>query len=168
MNTKFKVVIWLFIAIIWMGVIFNFSSMDTKESNGKSVKTIDTILEKTFEITNKAKITNTDSHTLATELSQKLNRPLRKVAHASIYFVLGILLTIFLKFCHVKKYYLYSLIISFLYACTDEFHQKFVSGRTASISDVVIDTTGCIVGLLLFYLIDRMLRKKEAKEEVII
>lgn len=168
MNTKFKVITWLAIAIIWMGVIFNFSSMDTNESNGKSVKIIDTVLEKTFDITNKVKITNTDSHSLAIQLSQRLNRPLRKVAHASIYFVLGILLTIFLKFCHVKKYYLYSLIISFLYACTDEFHQKFVSGRTSSISDVLIDTTGCIVGLLLFYFIEKMLRKKEVKEEVVV
>lgn len=168
MNTKFKIVVWLAIALIWMGVIFNFSSMDTNESNGKSVKTIDIVLEKTFEITNKVKITNTDSHFLAIELSQKLNRPLRKVAHASIYFVLGILLIVFLKFCHVRKYYLYSLIISFLYACTDEFHQKFVAGRTASISDVLIDTTGCIVGLLLFYLIDKIFRKKELKEEVIV
>lgn len=168
MNTKFKIVVWLAIALIWMGVIFNFSSMDTNESNGKSVKTIDIVLEKTFEITNKVKITNTDSHSLAIELSQKLNRPLRKVAHASIYFVLGILLTVFLKFCHVRKYYLYSLIISFLYACTDEFHQKFVAGRTASISDVLIDTTGCIVGLLLFYLIDKIFEKKELKEEVIV
>lgn len=168
MNTKFKVITWLAIAIIWMGVIFNFSSMDTNESNGKSVKIIDTVLEKTFDITNKVKITNTDSHSLAIQLSQRLNRPLRKVAHASIYFVLGILLTIFLRFCHVKKYYLFSLIISFLYACTDEFHQKFVSGRTSSISDVLIDTMGCIVGLFLFYLIEKMLRKKEVKEEVVV
>ena len=159
MNTKFKVITWLAIAIIWMGVIFNFSSMDTNESNGKSVKTIDTILEKTFEITNKVKITDTDSHSLAIELSQKLNRPLRKVAHASIYFVLGILLIIFLKFCHVKKYYLYSLIISFLYACTDEIHQLFIPGRSGRPIDVLIDTSGSLFGIIIYYIIYQKFNK---------
>ncbi len=168
MDTKLKGVVWLVIVLIWMGVIFNFSSMDTHESNGKSVKTIDTIVEKTISTTNKAKITDIDSHSVASKLSQTLNRPLRKVAHASIYFVLGILLVIFMKFFHIKRYYLYSLIISFLYACTDEFHQKFVAGRTASIKDILIDTVGCIVGLVLFYMVEQILIRRRVKKEVVV
>ena len=35
------------------------------------------------------------------------------------------------------------------YACTDEFHQLFVSSRQASIFDVMIDTCGAAAGLLL-------------------
>ena len=34
-----------------------------------------------------------------------------------------------------------------VYAITDEFHQRFVSGRTASPVDVLIDTGGAIVGV---------------------
>ena len=36
------------------------------------------------------------------------------------------------------------------YACTDEFHQFFVSSRQASIFDVMIDTCGATVGMLLW------------------
>jgi VanZ family protein len=35
------------------------------------------------------------------------------------------------------------------YACTDEFHQLFVSSRQASIFDVMIDTCGATAGMLL-------------------
>ena len=35
-----------------------------------------------------------------------------------------------------------------LYACTDEFHQSFVPGRSPSLVDVGIDTVGTFVGLL--------------------
>lgn len=168
MDTKLKGIIWCAIVLVWMGVIFNFSNMDTHESNGKSVKTIDLILEKTISITNKAKITDIDSHSLTSKLSQTLNRPLRKVAHASIYFVLGILLVIFMKFFNIKRYYLYSLIISFIYACTDEFHQYFVAGRTASFTDVLIDTFGCIIGLLIFYGVEQLITRRRIKKEVVV
>ena len=40
-----------------------------------------------------------------------------------------------------------------LYASSDEFHQIFVSGRTASVKDVLIDTCGSIVGILSYYFI---------------
>ncbi len=32
--------------------------------------------------------------------------------------------------------------LTFLYACSDEFHQSFVAGRRGSIVDIGIDTTG--------------------------
>jgi VanZ family protein len=40
-----------------------------------------------------------------------------------------------------------------LYAVTDEFHQRFVSGRTASPVDVLIDTGGSSLGVALRALI---------------
>ena len=43
-----------------------------------------------------------------------------------------------------------------LYAITDEFHQSFVTGRTASIWDVVIfDNLGALIALWLFSLLKR-------------
>jgi VanZ family protein len=44
-----------------------------------------------------------------------------------------------------------ALSIVFLYAATDEFHQIFVPTRTPLISDVLIDTTGGAVGLLVLW-----------------
>jgi VanZ family protein len=41
------------------------------------------------------------------------------------------------------------LLVVFLYAASDEFHQSFVPGRNASLLDVLIDTAGAVVALLL-------------------
>ncbi len=40
--------------------------------------------------------------------------------------------------------------IATAYACTDEFHQVFVSGRTPSVVDVGIDSLGAATGVALF------------------
>jgi len=46
-----------------------------------------------------------------------------------------------------------------LYAASDEFHQLFVPSRQALAIDVMIDTTGGIVGLLLLWGAGRVLKK---------
>jgi len=45
-----------------------------------------------------------------------------------------------------------------LYASSDEIHQAFVPGRTASVKDVCIDTAGGIIGLGLLWIIYRKRR----------
>ncbi len=42
-----------------------------------------------------------------------------------------------------------SLLISMLYACTDEFHQHFVPGRSCEVRDALIDTAGALIGILV-------------------
>jgi VanZ family protein len=44
-----------------------------------------------------------------------------------------------------------ALAVVFLYAASDEFHQIFVPSRTPLISDVLIDTAGGTLGLLLLW-----------------
>ena len=55
-------------------------------------------------------------------------------------------------------------VVSFLYAISDEIHQTFVPNRTGKVSDVIIDTIGIGLGLLVAYgpsrLYDRLKRKK--------
>jgi VanZ family protein len=48
-----------------------------------------------------------------------------------------------------------ALAIVFLYATSDEFHQIFVSMRTALVSDVFIDTVGGAAGLFALWTIGR-------------
>ena len=48
------------------------------------------------------------------------------------------------------------------YACTDEFHQLFVPGRSGQITDVMIDTLGGSIGVLIISvitLIKKLLKK---------
>ena len=46
-----------------------------------------------------------------------------------------------------------------LYAATDEFHQLFVPSRQALVTDVLIDITGGIVGVILLWRAGRWLKK---------
>lgn len=48
-----------------------------------------------------------------------------------------------------SKYLSLAILASALYACTDEFHQLFVPGRTGQIFDVLVDTLGATFGCLL-------------------
>ena len=70
------------------------------------------------------------------------------MSHAGEFMVLTLLAIFALKTCRIKgnKIYLIALVICFLYACTDEYHQTFVNGRTGQFSDVLIDTAGGAIG----------------------
>ena len=140
------------------------SSMDANESNDKSMKTIDKAIESTIEVTNKAKIT--DAHPSEGKLKKiitKLNFPLRKVVHAGEYLVLSVLLVFLLTILGVKgkKVYFITVAICFLYACTDEYHQTFVDGRSGRFIDTLIDTTGGIIGCTLIIFKNKFLRKNK-------
>lgn len=76
----------------------------------------------------------------------------RKAAHISAYFVLGILLFNLLKEYDlgVKKMIFASIAIAMLYACTDELHQMYVPGRSGEVRDVLIDTAGAAVGVVVY------------------
>ena len=47
----------------------------------------------------------------------------------------------------------YAIGLSILYSCTDEFHQLFISGRSGSIRDILIDSIGILIGTYLYKLI---------------
>ena len=71
---------------------------------------------------------------------------IRKLAHLTEYFVLGLLLFRAFKSdsgeLKAWRWACYSLLAIVLLAAGDEFHQSFVGTRTASIMDVGIDTLG--------------------------
>lgn len=43
---------------------------------------------------------------------------------------------------------LVTLVLASLYGATDEFHQSFVAGRSATVSDWMADSLGALIGLL--------------------
>ncbi len=43
-----------------------------------------------------------------------------------------------------------AVVLAALYAATDEFHQRFTSGRTPASRDVLIDTVGAVLGAWLW------------------
>ncbi|MFZ2384752.1 MAG: VanZ family protein [Candidatus Omnitrophota bacterium] len=73
--------------------------------------------------------------------------------HAIIYAVFGSFFSPALRSALPKisrrRAVLLTVVFCFLYGLSDEFHQIFVPGRTASFSDVMVDLAGGIIGVLL-------------------
>ena len=73
--------------------------------------------------------------------------------HSFVFFILVILfINVFNNF-NIRSYkcYLFSIVLSFIYACFDEFHQLYVTGRTGQLMDIGIDMIGVLFGVLVIY-----------------
>ena len=81
---------------------------------------------------------------------------IRKVAHFTIYLVLGFVSYLALpRQCPLRKKMALVISLCFIYAITDEFHQSFVPGRAPEVRDVLIDTLGSSVGMSIGSLVKR-------------
>jgi VanZ family protein len=72
---------------------------------------------------------------------------IKKSAHVTEYFILGLLLYFSLKnttSLSPGKRLILIIIIGLVYASSDEFHQIFVSGREGRFRDVLIDSLGLL------------------------
>ena len=136
---------WVAVAV-WMLLIFSFSAQNGETSGNLSNRFMSSLL---IPIFNFLGVTIQDLNSWGLLI--------RKAAHMFIYFVLAILSVhaLFVSNFFKNKVYNYgtALVISFLYACSDEWHQSFTPGRTMAFADVLIDTAGAILGLILFFLI---------------
>ncbi len=163
-----KIIAWCLV-FLWMIFIFWLSSMNADESNQKSKKTIDEITQKTTNITSKVGVTKKHPSKEKTEkIVEVLNLPFRKVMHASVYFILSILVLYAFMQNKIpdKKVYIITIFLCFLYACSDEFHQTFVDGRTGQFIDVFIDSIGSVIGCLFYKCIQILYYKKNLKKVV--
>jgi VanZ family protein len=77
----------------------------------------------------------------------------RKVAHVTEYAILAALLLRALRGAarHIEWHLLLlACALAAVCAALDEYHQSFVSSRTAAVGDVLIDICGALLGLVLF------------------
>ena len=140
---KFKLIINIILLILWMGVIFNFSNDNGEKSSSKSER----FLIKTAEIIKHKELTAKEKE----EIINKYSLPIRKCAHMFVYCVLGILAYLLLhQFYGLQPItIIYTIIFCFIYACTDEIHQLFINGRSGQFLDVLIDTCGSLISLII-------------------
>lgn len=77
----------------------------------------------------------------------------RKLAHFCIYTALGFFVSGAVFCTRFNKPRLLrsaiALIICVLYAVTDEIHQSFIPGRSCELRDVIIDSSGALLGTLI-------------------
>ena len=160
----------LLLLVLQMTLIFVMSSFGSDSSNAQSNQIIQ-VLHQVFP-----NLSNDHSFFGASNLTLVV----RKVAHFTEYAILGLLFFLvyhayLAKLTNTKPYdakfsnaklFLLALCSSFLYACTDELHQLFVSGRSGQFTDVLIDTLGALFGCLLLLMIRRLRKAWRARRRL--
>ena len=144
------------LVIIWMFVIFNFSSQNGPKSTNTSDVVTSMVVNVTTSVTNK--------NVSREEVKKRVEDStflVRKMAHFTEYLILGILvLQLLSDYTKInKRMLIVSLIICYLYAVSDEVHQIFISGRTAKVLDTFIDGAGSLVGITIYSIYQRNVLK---------
>ena len=132
-------------ALIWMIFIFIMSHTNGNDSSNQTNFIAEIIL----------KVINIDRDTLTFII--------RKAAHMSEYAILLLLLYYALSNVISKHTLSLSLLVTFIYACSDEFHQLFIPGRSGQFKDVLIDTSGALIMLMIIFLWQRKKKSKLIK-----
>lgn len=132
--------------IIVMIIIFLFSCKVGDESSKQSGRILQAIVKIVESISSSA---------MSEAILGFLHLFIRKVAHFTEYAALGAsaMYAIHYRFTKPKFAMLISLLISALYAATDEIHQYFVPGRYGTWSDVLIDSCGALAGIMIFFFV---------------
>lgn len=148
-----KLLSWITV-ILMMTVIFYFSQQPVIISNDLSTGITERIIE-TVEIV--IPIGDVPEDTI--------NHVVRKNAHFFIYFFLGIFVLNALKKSGVRGYWNIRLALFFCmtYAVSDEVHQLFVTGRGAQVMDVLIDSTGAAIGIMIASIIGSIVKHRTTR-----
>ena len=130
--------------IIWMSMIFWFSTdMFSGDNTGSLLW----------------KVVSFIYPGVTPELFDSIHFCVRKAGHLTEYAVLALLLFRAFRSGSQERWRprwaLSSLLVVFLYALLDEYHQTFTRHRTGSVYDSLIDTSGAVTALVLLLLFRR-------------
>jgi VanZ family protein len=135
--------------IIWMSVIFFFSTDNFSGDNTGSLL---------------RKIVSFIYSGVTQEVFASIHFYVRKAGHFTVYAILALLLfRAFRSGDGVRwrlRWALSSLLVAFIYALSDEYHQTFTRHRSGSIYDSLIDGLGAATALLSVWLFGRKSRKR--------
>ena len=152
------IVLTLLLVLSLMIMIFCFSAQQAEESDETSgffVSLILKILVPDFD--------SLDSEARS-ELEHKLSFAVRKTAHITEYAALGFALLLHvLTLQHNKKIRFprfSAFLVGSLYALSDEVHQIFIPGRSGEGKDVLLDSIGVLLGVLILSWFQSLRAKK--------
>ena len=144
---------WSWLAVVvWMGLIFSASTGGLSAAH--TSRFIEPLLRWLFQ------------GRLGEDAVGKIHFLIRKLAHLAEYAILAVLiwnaLRLSLAGASMRGVFArLAVLVSMLYAASDEFHQAFVPGREAAVRDVLIDTAGAIGGLGLLAGVKRLSRQRK-------
>ena len=192
-NLVIQKILSMTLVLVWMITVFIFSSQDGNETlntSGAFIYAIDTRISSSNEpkvekenqnIEQSSKSDISENNKYKYEYSANVQKIVRKNAHYFLYMIGGVILSVF--FCvnsrkrvnknssnekeiaiiKKDKTIFYAIMVGIIYAFTDEFHQKFVPGRTSSLKDVLIDSLGVITGVIILKILKLIYDKRKDK-----
>ena len=149
---KNKKLIFSVATIIWTAVIFSFSLQSGDISGDLSGSVLETLLGFFMP----SVLDNPEQLEL-------FHLILRKCAHFTEFMILGVLSRNAMQYRKVQCKGIAAMAFCVLIAAVDETLQLFVSGRAGRVQDVLIDSTGALVGLLVVVMYFRWKNKKAEK-----
>ena len=147
---QLKKIIIITIFILWISIIFAFSH----QTGSKSENTSDTLVKEVIETLN-IDMDNKEKENFIIDTRIFV----RKGAHFILYLGLGVISYLTLTIFNIKKKISLSIIVTTLYAISDEIHQIFIPSRTAAITDILIDVSGSIIGILIINHVYKLYKK---------
>lgn len=164
-NKKINIIriILIILLFITFARIFSFSNQNGVQSSGVSRKV-------TKILTNNIKKVQAMSKEEKEIFMNNAEKIIRKLAHFSIYTVVGFLMMALMSTYNAKTIIRVS--ISFgmgvIYAISDEIHQYFIPGRSGRAFDVIIDSFGVLTGIciimIILYIITKIKKKIRISE----
>ena len=145
MNQRTKNILVFLPAVVMMVLIFYLSAQVGHESGGLSAKVCEKII---------ILFGGSMPSDIMAQKIEMMQFPIRKLAHFSEYALLCLLWIFAFRYNEfsTKQMYILAFVLSAAYAGADEFHQSFVPGRCAAVTDVLIDSSGAAVASLLHYI----------------
>ena len=146
--------------VLWMGFIFSMSCENAEKSSNTSGKTIEAVLSVVPEF-------EKQPEEVKKNIIEELQFITRKSAHFIGYMILGILASgLILQYENINKKYPLAFLICVIYAISDEIHQLFVPGRAGQVRDVLIDSAGSFLGIILVMAFVKILIKFNKKHKI--
>ncbi len=145
MRNKRVLIAWILV-IAWMSIIFYMSNQPGDISSSQSGFVL--------------KILTSIGIDLNSTFGEYASLIIRKSAHFLEYFILCMLNINLLKYYFPKnKARVLALVVTFLYASSDEIHQYFIPGREMAFRDVMIDTLGGVTANIVEYVYSKINKK---------
>lgn len=173
-NQKLKLAVSWILVIIWASIIFNLSSKSAPESTVQSQGLITTVVGFFGQVID------------GEEEMLQIDGIVRETAHGIEYFIFGALVFNALYIClNYRKQeemlltaetgievidrfraincIICAILISSIYALSDEIHQISVPGRAFQLMDLFIDMIGAIIGIICLYMFFKSRENKRKK-----
>lgn len=147
-----KRIVYAILVIMWMGTVFYFSNQASDDSSKSSGRITEAVV----------KIITKEPENAPQELKERVEVIVRKTAHFSIYALGAFLIAGLISTTNVtnKNLVIISILLTALYACSDEIHQLFIPGRSCEVRDIFIDTLGASLGTTIYLFVKKLTRGK--------